>query len=93
MSPRLRPLRLPLINSFLVPHPSPRAIFRRSKADMANIPVNKTAHAFNKVQFEALLNRRFFYAPAFEIYGGTLRVFPSPASVLLQRRADVSNAV
>ena len=37
---------------------------------MANIQVNKTAHPFDKTRFEALLNRRFFYAPAFEIYGG-----------------------
>ena len=37
---------------------------------MANLPVNKTAHPFDKSRFEALLNRRFFYAPAFEIYGG-----------------------
>ena len=37
---------------------------------MANIQVNKTAHVFDKSRFEALLNRRFFYAPAFEIYGG-----------------------
>ena len=46
-------------------------IWARSKhLDMANIQVNKTAHAFDKSRFEALLNRRFFYAPAFEIYGG-----------------------
>ncbi|KAJ6629361.1 hypothetical protein B0H10DRAFT_1776469 [Mycena sp. CBHHK59/15] len=32
--------------------------------------VNKTAHAFDKTRLDALLNRRFFYAPAFEIYGG-----------------------
>ncbi|KAF8305073.1 glycine-tRNA ligase [Clavulina sp. PMI_390] len=32
--------------------------------------VNKTAHPFSKPDLEALLNRRFFYAPAFEIYGG-----------------------
>ena len=38
--------------------------------DMANIVVNKTAHPFDKSRLEALLNRRFFYAPAFEIYGG-----------------------
>ena len=37
---------------------------------MANIPVNKSTHPFDKTRFEALLNRRFFYAPAFEIYGG-----------------------
>ena len=34
--------------------------------------VNKTAHPFDKVRLEALLNRRFFYAPAFEIYGGAI---------------------
>ena len=33
--------------------------------------VDKTAHPFDKTNFEALLSRRFFYAPAFEIYGGT----------------------
>ena len=46
---------------------------------MANILVNKTAHQFDKTRFEALLNRRFFYAPAFEIYGGafTDTRFPS----------------
>ena len=31
---------------------------------------NKTAHPFDKARLDALLNRRFFYAPAFEIYGG-----------------------
>jgi glycyl-tRNA synthetase len=50
---------------------------------MANIPVKKTVHPFDKTRFEALLNRRFFYAPAFEIYGGActralpLRLTPS----------------
>ena len=32
--------------------------------------VNKAVHLFDKGRLEALLNRRFFYAPAFEIYGG-----------------------
>ncbi|CEQ39913.1 SPOSA6832_01490 [Sporobolomyces salmonicolor] len=32
--------------------------------------VNKTAHAFERASLESLLIRRFFYAPAFEIYGG-----------------------
>jgi len=32
--------------------------------------VEKTAHPFDKTNLEALLSRRFFYAPAFEIYGG-----------------------
>lgn len=36
------------------------------------VPVNKTAHAFDKGQLDAMLSRRFFYAPAFEIYGGKL---------------------
>ncbi|KAI0067025.1 glycyl-tRNA synthetase [Artomyces pyxidatus] len=42
---------------------------------MANVTVNKTAHPFHKGQFEALLNRRFFYAPAFEIYGGVAGLY------------------
>ncbi len=33
-------------------------------------PVNKTAHAFDKATLDATLSRRFFFAPAFEIYGG-----------------------
>lgn len=32
--------------------------------------MTKSAHPFDKARLEALLNRRFFYAPAFEIYGG-----------------------
>ena len=32
--------------------------------------VDKTAHPFGRANIEALLSRRFFYAPAFEIYGG-----------------------
>jgi glycyl-tRNA synthetase len=43
------------------------------------VPVNKTAHAFNKQQLESVLTQRFFYAPAFEIYGGKYDVFvPNP---------------
>jgi len=37
--------------------------------------VNKTAHPFDKGRLEALLNRRFFYAPAFEIYGGVAGLY------------------
>ncbi|CAK5276558.1 unnamed protein product [Mycena citricolor] len=37
--------------------------------------VNKTAHPFDKTRFDALLNRRFFYAPAFEIYGGVAGLY------------------
>ncbi|TFK68070.1 glycyl-tRNA synthetase [Pluteus cervinus] len=48
-------------------------------------PVNKTAHAFDKTRFEALLNRRFFYAPAFEIYGGVAGLYDyGPAGSSLQ---------
>lgn len=35
------------------------------------VPTNKTAHAFDKSALDALLLRRFFFAPSFEIYGGT----------------------
>lgn len=33
-------------------------------------PVNKTAHEFDKATLDAMLTRRFFFTPAFEIYGG-----------------------
>jgi len=42
---------------------------------MAKVHVNKKAHPFDKTRFEALLNRRFFYAPAFEIYGGVAGLY------------------
>lgn len=38
-------------------------------------PVNKTAHAFNKTEFDSLLSRRFFFTPAFEIYGGVAGLY------------------
>lgn len=37
--------------------------------------VVKDAHAFDKTRLDALLNRRFFYAPAFEIYGGVAGLY------------------
>ncbi|KZP07965.1 glycyl-tRNA synthetase [Athelia psychrophila] len=37
--------------------------------------VNKATHPFDKSRLEALLNRRFFYAPAFEIYGGVAGLY------------------
>lgn len=37
---------------------------------MTNPVVNKTAHPFDKARLESVLAHRFFYAPAFEIYGG-----------------------
>jgi glycyl-tRNA synthetase len=42
---------------------------------MANLTVNKTAHPWDRTRLEALLNRRFFYAPAFEIYGGVAGLY------------------
>ncbi|EGN94310.1 hypothetical protein SERLA73DRAFT_188118 [Serpula lacrymans var. lacrymans S7.3] len=37
--------------------------------------VNKTVHPFDKARLDVLLNRRFFYAPAFEIYGGVAGLY------------------
>ncbi|KIJ45497.1 hypothetical protein M422DRAFT_166614 [Sphaerobolus stellatus SS14] len=37
--------------------------------------VKKNAHQFNKQQFESVLTSRFFYAPAFEIYGGVAGLY------------------
>lgn len=31
---------------------------------------NRVAHSFDKAKLEAVCLRRFFFAPAFEIYGG-----------------------
>lgn len=36
--------------------------------------VNKTAHEFKREALDGLLISRFFYCPAFEIYGGTSRL-------------------
>lgn len=38
-------------------------------------PVNRTAHAFDKAQLDAMLLRRFFFAPSFEIYGGVAGLY------------------
>ncbi|GAA6011547.1 hypothetical protein JCM11491_004684 [Sporobolomyces phaffii] len=43
---------------------------RSKMAQPQDTTVNKTAHAFERGSLESLLIRRFFYAPAFEIYGG-----------------------
>lgn len=53
--------------------PPYRILHQRPSSNMA-AAVNKDFHTFEKTRFEALLNRRFFYAPAFEIYGGTFRI-------------------
>lgn len=49
-----------------------RRYLSTAATDMA---VNKSAHPFDKTRFDALLNRRFFYAPAFEIYGGVAGLY------------------
>ncbi|OXH30284.1 glycine-tRNA ligase [Cryptococcus neoformans] len=36
---------------------------------------NKTAHSFDKSTLDALLARRFFFAPSFEIYGGVAGLY------------------
>lgn len=37
--------------------------------------INKTAHPFAKANLDDLLLKRFFYAPAFEIYGGVAGLY------------------
>ena len=37
--------------------------------------VNKTAHPFDKIRLDTLLMSRFFFAPAFEIYGGVAGLY------------------
>lgn len=46
-------------------------------ASTAPPAVNKTAHEFERAALDGLLIKRFFFCPAFEIYGGELpsRVF------------------
>ncbi|BGP06170.1 Glycine--tRNA ligase 1, mitochondrial [Rhodotorula toruloides] len=53
------------------PLTSSAALLARSKMSQptSTTPV-KDAHPFERSQLESLLIRRFFYAPAFEIYGG-----------------------
>ncbi|XP_006455985.1 hypothetical protein AGABI2DRAFT_195260 [Agaricus bisporus var. bisporus H97] len=51
-----------------------RCLHRRFQSTMPTT-VNKTAHQFDKTRLDALLNRRFFYAPAFEIYGGVAGLY------------------
>jgi len=46
-----------------------RCLRRRFQSSMVT-QMTKSVHPFDKARLEALLNRRFFYAPAFEIYGG-----------------------
>ena len=74
MKPRVRSPSHILLSS-ISPSPHRRSLFHyRFGSTMTTVvaaKVDKTAHPFDKTNLEALLSRRFFYAPAFEIYGGT----------------------
>ncbi|KAF5391113.1 hypothetical protein D9757_003066 [Collybiopsis confluens] len=62
---------------------SPVVRFASTKPAMSSI--NKSAHPFDKTRLDALLNRRFFYAPAFEIYGGVAGLYDyGPSGSALQ---------
>lgn len=54
-------------------HAFTSSAFQSRKMAAASQTVNKTAHPFERAQIEALLTKRFFFAPAFEIYGGEHR--------------------
>jgi glycyl-tRNA synthetase len=62
---RFTPNYLPALARYQHTHPN----------SMADLTVRKDAHAFDKSRLEQLLNRRFFYAPAFEIYGGVAGLY------------------
>ncbi|GAA5872508.1 hypothetical protein JCM3774_006840 [Rhodotorula dairenensis] len=62
------PLCVPAPRSSLTS--SARQFARTRMAQPTSTTVNKDAHAFERASLESLLIRRFFYAPAFEIYGG-----------------------
>lgn len=47
----------------------------RSQKNRTMSVVNKTGHPFSKTHLEELLIKRFFYAPAFEIYGGVAGLY------------------
>ena len=47
-----------------------QSFIRQKHAKMATATINKTAHPFERSRLESLLFGRFFYAPAFDIYGG-----------------------
>ncbi|ORY50183.1 hypothetical protein BCR35DRAFT_310751 [Leucosporidium creatinivorum] len=48
---------------------------RSKMAAPSSSEVNKTAHAFERSALEGLLIKRFFFCPAFEIYGGVKGLF------------------
>lgn len=64
--------RLGLVRNIGASRPAYPTIRSMATASVAEGPtqVNKNAHAFTRAALEDVLSRRFFYAPAFEIYGG-----------------------
>ncbi|GAA5882585.1 hypothetical protein JCM16303_002058 [Sporobolomyces ruberrimus] len=64
------PLALPPALARHQPFSTSLSLSRSKMAQPQDTTVNKTAHAFERGSLESLLIRRFFYAPAFEIYGG-----------------------
>ena len=83
MRPRVRSPSHIFLSS-ISPSPHRRSLFHyrfgSTMVSAAAVEVDKTAHPFDKTNLEALLSRRFFYAPAFEIYGGTNAFRPAPIS-------------
>lgn len=54
-------------------------------ATSAHVAVNKEAHPFSRTQLEHLLQKRFFYTQAFEIYGGVAGLYDyGPMGAALQ---------
>lgn len=64
------------------------SLVRFSKRIMTAL-VNKTAHPFERAALDGLLIKRFFYCPAFEIYGGQS---PAPPVLAALTRPQVSRA-
>ncbi|GAA5865978.1 hypothetical protein JCM8547_002902 [Rhodosporidiobolus lusitaniae] len=64
---------------------------RSKMSQPTDTTVNKTAHPFERASLESLLIRRFFYAPAFEIYGGVkgLYDYGPPGSALQANIIDL----
>ena len=67
-----RAITRPPIRPFTSSIPKMAAAASNSTPNTLAVPVNKTAHEFDKTVLDATLYRRFFFTPAFEIYGGEL---------------------
>merc|ERR1711939_231570 len=75
--------------------PSAPALTKRqalmASAQAGAVAVKKDTHPFDRAALEAILLRRFFFAPAFEIYGGVkgLYDYGPPGSALQANIVDV----